>query len=53
MKKEYIKPEMLIEEFISEIYMLGSSEDTQPIVPGEGDNFGANDRRGGWGDLWD
>ena len=51
MKKEYIKPEIAVEEFISEIYMESSS-----IVDGEGDWFGANDRRerrGSWGNRWE
>ena len=51
MKKEYIKPEMLVEEVLLE-GMLAAS------VPFGDDNedAGANryqDRRGSWGNLWD
>ena len=55
MKKEYIKPEIAVEEFISEIYMESSS-----FIEGEGGeggdgDFGAPGRRPGrgtWGNLW-
>lgn len=53
MKKEYIKPEMLVEEFISDIYMQSASgDDKMDFEEGDDDGRGANDRRGGWGDLW-
>ena len=56
MRKEYVKPNLVVEEFISEIYMQPASvgaggsviEPDKPVIPGE-----ANDRRGGWGNLWD
>ena len=56
MKKEYIKPEMVVEEIILETMLLADS-----IIKGEGgeggpDEFGApgrQDRRGSWGNLWD
>lgn len=53
MKKEYIKPEIIVEEIIYETPMLSSS--FIPGEPGDGFEFGANkrqDRRGTWGDLW-
>ena len=59
MKKEYVKPEMVMEEFISEIYMLGGSssidEDENQSGMGQGNTgsgFNANEHRGSWGDLW-
>ena len=52
MKKEYIKPEVLVEEVLLE-GMLALSDPSQDFdhTEGEGDDS-ANDRRGGWGDLW-
>ena len=52
-KKEYVKPEMVMEEFISEIYMQSTSNDNkQDWEQGDTDGRGANEHRGGWGDLW-
>lgn len=49
-KKEYVKPEMVVEEFMAEIAFLDASN---PEIGGEfGGEFDSNDRRGGWGDLW-
>ena len=55
MKKEYIKPEMMVEQFMAEVaFMIGSGEHEGNIPGGEDDGSGfSNDRRGGWGDLWD
>ena len=54
-KKEYVKPEMVVEQFMAEIAFLdassGSSMGSGDEELGE-DEIGANDRRGGWGDLW-
>lgn len=52
MKKEYIKPEMVVEEILLESSMLTTS------IPEGEDNLPADanqlrDRRGSWGDLWD
>ena len=52
MKKDYVKPEILAEEFITEIFMLGGSN-SQDVEEGEDNGRGANDRRGSWGNLWD
>lgn len=52
MKKEYIKPEIVVEEFVSEIYMQSTSDDEIGQKPGEGIPL-SNDRRGEWGNLWD
>ena len=52
MKKEYIKPEILVEELISEIYMQTTSDDDElDQTPGEGIPL-SNERRRNWGDLW-
>lgn len=55
MKKEYVKPAVLVEEILFETMIAASVgaggsvvEPDTPVVPGE-----ANDRRGGWGNLWD
>ena len=50
MKKEYIKPEMLIEVLESEALMLTMS-DNGGIE--ESLSTGRNERRGRWGNLWD
>ena len=58
MKKEYIKPEIVVEEILLE-GMLAISGDTD--IPGTGDGGGesedggvpwSNKRRGTWGNLW-
>ena len=48
-KKEYVKPEMAMEEILL-VNMLAASA---PVVDGEGDGDYSNERRGGWGSLWD
>ena len=56
MKKEYIKPEMVVEEIVLETMLLADS-----FIQGEGGeggdgDFGAPDRRPGrgtWGNLWE
>ena len=56
MKKEYIKPEMVVEEIVLETMLLSDS-----FIQGEGGeggdgDFGAPGRREGrgtWGNLWD
>ena len=56
MKKEYIKPEMVMEIVMLES-MLASSPNTENMgtveTPGDQNDFNANDRRGTWGSLWD
>ena len=53
MKKEYVKPEMVMEEFMAEIAFLdASSIGGNDNETDDNDGFSANDRRGGWGDLW-
>lgn len=55
MKKEYIKPEMEVSAFDSEVFMLGGSN----LTTNDGTTFEGNDellgrgRRGSWGNLWD
>lgn len=51
MKKEYIKPEIFVEEILLE-GMLATSV---PVNEEESDEFdapGRQDRRGRWGNLW-
>ena len=55
MKKEYIKPEIIIEEILLE-GMLASSDMELPGGGGSSDEFDANgrrERRGTWGNLWE
>jgi hypothetical protein len=49
MKKEYIKPEIAVEEILVETMIATSSnvDPNNPQVPGE-----SNSHRGDWGDLW-
>ena len=52
MKKEYIKPEIVVEEILLEGMLLSMS---MPEGDGPSDEFDANkrqDRRGTWGNLW-
>lgn len=55
MKKAYIKPEIEVLEFISEILMESGSVTTNLPGFGEGEGEGevdANRHRGEWGNLW-
>ena len=51
MKKEYIKPEIVVEEITLETMLAAS--DIHSGNPGESGDPDANERRGGWGNLWD
>lgn len=54
MKKEYVKPEMVVEQFMAELAFLGGSQ--TEVGGGEGPRpdrpMDTNEHRGGWGDLW-
>lgn len=52
MKKEYIKPEMVVEELLT-VEMLAASTEFGGDVNENTPPPGANDRRGEWGNLWD
>lgn len=52
MKKEYVKPEIAIEEIILENMLAASSYEEVDINPDESGAATANEHRGGWGDLW-
>lgn len=54
MKKEYIKPEMEVSAFDSEVFMLGGSSLTTNNGSNyeEGDDLLGRGRRGSWGNLW-
>ena len=49
MKKTYIAPEMEVMN-IETVEMIATSI---AVVNDEGDEMLGNDRRGGWGNLWD
>lgn len=54
MKKEYIKPEMVIENLQPESMLAASSEGMgSNETPGTDDDFNAPGRRGSWGNLWE
>lgn len=58
MKKEYIKPEIAVEQFISECYMFNTSNENEGNIAGEGGEgnegeYNTNSHRGSWGNLWD
>ncbi len=51
MKKEYIKPEMVVEDLVLESEMLaGSIGETGPVEPWSNER---REGRGTWGNLWD
>ena len=52
MKKEYIRPEMKVEQFMAELAFLTVSG---PQIGGEveGEIDESNSHRGTWGNLWD
>lgn len=54
MKKEYIKPECVIEEFMP-ISMLATSREEigSDDTLGNQNDFNALNRRGNWGNLWE
>ena len=49
MKKEYVKPEFLVEDILLETMIATSSEIGGD---GSGEDADANERRGSWGDFW-
>ena len=60
MKKTYIAPEINVMEMEMETALMGlSSQESLPGTSWGGESEGggmdadANDRRGGWGNLWD
>ena len=54
MKKQYIKPEVNIEEILP-VTMLAASNNgpSMGINPDEEVDAATNNRRGTWGNLWD
>ena len=52
MKKEYIKPEMVVEDLVLESEMLAGSivETDGPVEPWSNER---REGRGAWGNLWD
>ena len=53
MKKEYIKPEMLVEEMLLESSILAlSTGEGDDDLPADAPGLRDDNRRGNWGDLW-
>ena len=54
MKKQYIKPELMVEKFDSEVLMFSGSTLRDEEVNTKTDQLsnGRNNRRGTWGNLW-
>ena len=53
MKKQYIKPELMVEKFDSEVLMFsGSIVDQEVGTETDQLSNGRNNRRGTWGNLW-
>ncbi len=55
MKKEYVKPAVVVEDFMVELAFLVGSNNNESNIPGEEGDItdpAANDRRGSWGDFW-
>ena len=54
MKKEYVKPETLLETVRTESMLAVSKESMGTVeTPGGDDAFNSNAHRGSWGNLWD
>ena len=54
MKKVYLQPNVEIVDIELGAMMAASASDNKvPVDPDERDDFDANERRGGWGNLWD
>lgn len=54
MKKMYVKPSIEVVEFYSDVVMQSASDQSFGDLGGD-DGTGeaeSNDRRGGWGNLW-
>ena len=53
MKKQYIKPELMVEKFDSEVLMFsGSIVDQEVGTETDQLSNGRGNRRGTWGNLW-
>ena len=52
MKKVYLQPSVEIVDIELNTTMMSASNNV-PVDPNEKDKFNTNDRRGGWGTLWD
>lgn len=56
MKRMYIKPEISIEEFVTETETMlassGNGTESGGTVGGDEMESAANSHRGGWGNLW-
>ena len=53
MKKEYIKPEIVMEIFATDSMLALSTENMgSNETPGGQDDFNASANRGEWGSLW-
>ena len=52
MKKVYLQPNVEIVDIELAMMISTSNSNQVPVDPNERDNFDANERRGGWGNLW-
>lgn len=55
MKRMYIKPEICIEEFVTETMLStsgGNGTESGGAIGGDEMESAANSHRGGWGNLW-
>ena len=53
MKKEYIKPEIVMEIFATDLMLALSTENMgSNETPGTDDDFNSGVHRGEWGSLW-
>ncbi len=55
MKRMYIKPEISIEEFVTETMLAtsgGNGTESGGAIGGDEMESAANSHRGGWGNLW-
>ena len=53
MKKQYIKPEVNVEEILPVTMLAASKTEGWDVTDGEVEEAATNNRRGTWGNLWD
>lgn len=53
MKKQYIKPEVNVEEILTVTMLAASNMNVGDGTYEDDEDVAANNRRGTWGNLWD